>query len=215
MPSPELFAAFIIASIIMNVAPGPSSLYVLARSIAQGEQAGMVAALGLAVGAGIHVGAAVLGLSAIFLYSPTIYMVVKLVGAAYLIYLGISYWRSAKTISTTEQLNTKTNKTIFRESVLVELTNPKTALFYMAVLPQFVSVESGNTQWQLFVLGVASIVIALIYDGLVGKYAGRLSNWLQRNQAVQVIQNRISGSILMGLGIFIVGETFAAEEVAN
>ena len=205
MPSPELFVAFIVASIIMNVAPGPSSLYVLARSIAQGEKAGMVAALGLAVGAGIHVGAAVLGLSAIFLYSPTLYLLVKLVGAAYLIYLGVHYWRSAKVISTTKKLNIKPIKTIFRESVLVELTNPKTALFYMAVLPQFVSLENGNTQWQLLVLSVVSIVIALIYDGFIGKYAGRLSGWLQRNQTVQIIQNRISGTILVALGAFIAG----------
>ena len=94
MPSIEVLIAFTAAALLMNISPGPSNLYVMARAIAQGTQGGLVAAIGLAVGSLVHVIATALGLSAIFAHSPTLYMVIKLTGAAYLKYLGITYWRS-------------------------------------------------------------------------------------------------------------------------
>ncbi len=94
MPSIEVLLGFTAAALVMNISPGPSNLYVMARAIAQGTQGGIVAAIGLAVGSLVHVIATALGLSALFAHSPTLYMVIKLSGAAYLIYLGITYWRS-------------------------------------------------------------------------------------------------------------------------
>jgi threonine/homoserine/homoserine lactone efflux protein len=94
MPSTEVLIAFTAAALLMNISPGPSNLYVMARAIAQGTQGGIVAAIGLAVGSLVHVVATALGLSAIFAHSPTLYTIVKLTGAAYLVYLGITYWKS-------------------------------------------------------------------------------------------------------------------------
>ena len=94
MPSPEVLIAFTAAALMLNISPGPSNLYVIARSIAQGTKGGIVAAMGLAVGSMVHVVATVVGISAIFRHSPTLYTIVKLIGAVYLIYLGISYWKS-------------------------------------------------------------------------------------------------------------------------
>lgn len=95
MPSAEVLIAFTTAALMMNMSPGPSNLYVMARAIAQGARGGIAAAAGLAAGSLVHVAAAVLGLSALFVHSPTLYTMIKLIGAGYLVYLGINYWRSS------------------------------------------------------------------------------------------------------------------------
>lgn len=206
MLSPELLTAFVSACVLLSISPGPSNLYIMARALAQGPGAGFIAAAGLALGAAIHVIAAVLGLSVIFLYSPTLYTVVKLIGAVYLIYLGVGYWWQGSGALTVEKLKPKSISKIFSESVVVELTNPKTALFYIAILPQFVSVELGNTQLQLLLLGLISIVIAVLFDSIVALFSGKFSSWLANSHQAQRIQNRVSGMVLVGLGAFIAVE---------
>jgi len=206
MPSTEILIAFTGAALLMNISPGPSNLYVVARAIAQGTKAGVVAAMGLAVGSMVHVIATVLGLSVVFSHSPALYTVVKLAGAAYLIYLGISYWKS-KSVGTdkvVKQVKAKPLSSVFRESIIVEVTNPKTALFFIALLPQFVVPESGPVSLQLLVLGVIVTVTALPCDVLVAISSSKASNWLLKNERAQKIQERISGSILLGMGALIV-----------
>ena len=208
MPSTEILIAFTAAALLMNISPGPSNLYVVARAIAQGTKGGVVAAMGLAVGSMVHVIATVLGLSVIFSQSPALYTVVKLAGAAYLIYLGISYWKS-KTVDTdkvVKQVKTKPLSSVFRESIIVEVTNPKTALFFIALLPQFVVPESGPVSLQLLVLGVIVTISALPCDVLVAISSSKASNWLLKNERAQKIQERISSSILLGMGAFIVAD---------
>ena len=208
MPSTEILIAFTAAALLMNISPGPSNLYVVARAIAQGTKGGVVAAMGLAVGSMVHVIATALGLSVIFSQSPALYTVVKLAGAAYLIYLGISYWKS-KTVGTdkvVKQVKTKPLSSVFRESIIVEVTNPKTALFFIALLPQFVVPESGSVSLQLLVLGVIVTISALPCDVLVAISSRKASNWLLKNERAQKIQERISGSILLGMGAFIVAD---------
>ncbi len=208
MPSTEVLIAFTVAALLMNISPGPSNLYVVARAIAQGTKGGVVAAMGLAVGSMVHVVATVLGLSAVFSHSPALYTVVKLSGAAYLIYLGISYWKS-KTVGkgkTVEQVKKKPLLSVFRGSIIVEVTNPKTALFFIALLPQFVVPESGPVSLQLLVLGVIVTISALPCDVLVAVSSSKASNWLFKNERAQEIQERISGSILFAMGAFIVAD---------
>lgn len=208
MPSTDILIAFTAAALLMNISPGPSNLYVVARAIAQGTKGGVVAAMGLAVGSMVHVIATVLGLSVIFSQSPALYTVVKLAGAAYLIYLGISYWKS-KTVDTdkvVKQVKTKPLSSVFRESIIVEVTNPKTALFFIALLPQFVVPESGPVSLQLLVLGVIVTISALPCDVLVAISSSKASNWLLKNERAQKIQERISSSILLGMGAFIVAD---------
>ena len=212
MPSTEVLIAFTAAALLMNISPGPSNLYVMARAIAQGAKGGMVAAMGLAVGSMVHVVAAVLGLSAIFNHSPTLYTLIKLAGAAYLIYLGISYWKS-KTAGASKNIQPAREKplsSVFRESIIVEVTNPKTALFFIALLPQFVAAESGPVSQQLLILGIIVTLSALPCDILVAVSSSKVSNWLVRHERAQQIQERVSGAILFGMGAYI-----AVDEVSG
>ena len=127
MPSLETLLVFTLAALIMNLSPGPSSLYVMSRSIAQGSTAGAVAVCGLAVGSLVHVAAAAFGLSAVFVYSPLAYTILKLVGAGYLVYLGLNYlFGKSGTPMAPHRVARRTYPKILRESMLVEATNPKT-----------------------------------------------------------------------------------------
>ena len=208
MPSIEVLIAFTAAALLMNISPGPSNLYVMARAIAQGTQGGIVAAIGLAVGSLVHVVATALGLSAIFAHSPTLYMIVKLMGATYLIYLGITYWKSKGSggNETVQQPKEKPLLSVFQQSVIVEVTNPKTALFFIALLPQFVVPESGPVSQQLLILGIIVTISALPCDILVAVSSSKISNWLLRHERAQQIQDRISGSILFAMGAYIVSD---------
>ena len=215
MPSIEILIAFTAAALLMNISPGPSNLYVMARAIAQGTQGGIVAAMGLAVGSLVHVVATALGLSAIFAHSPTLYMMVKLVGAAYLIYLGVIYWKSKSSggNETVPQPKEKPLISVFQQSVIVEVTNPKTALFFIALLPQFVVPESGPVSHQLLILGIIVTISALPCDILVAVSSSKISNWLLRNERAQQIQDRISGSILFAMGAYIVSDEIINSKV--
>ncbi len=211
MISIEILLTFTLAAFLMSISPGPSMLYIIARSIAQGSKGGIISAMGLAAGGMLHVFATVLGLSAIFKYSPTLYTIVKLVGAAYLIYLGYCYWKDSNLINDKEEaVETKTKVkpliTIFKESILVEVTNPKTALFFIALLPQFVAPEAGSIPLQLFILGLIVIVVAIPCDIFVAVFSSKISSWLTKNKKAQVIQERVSSSILFGMGSFIVAD---------
>lgn len=208
MPSIEVLIAFTAAALLMNISPGPSNLYVMARAIAQGTQGGIVAAMGLAVGSMVHVVATALGLSAIFAHSPTLYMIVKLTGAAYLIYLGISYWKS-KASDGNETIHRPKEKpllSVFQQSIIVEVTNPKTALFFIALLPQFVVPESGPVSQQLLILGIIVTISALPCDIIVAVSSSKISNWLLKNERAQQIQDRISGSVLLAMGAYILSD---------
>ena len=206
MPSIEILIAFTTAALLMNISPGPSNLYVMARAIAQGTRGGVVAAMGLAVGSLVHAVATALGLSAIFAHSPTLYLVVKLMGAAYLIYLGISYWKSKGSggNDAVQRPKEKPLLSVFKQSIIVEVTNPKTALFFIALLPQFVVPESGPVSQQLLILGIIVTISAIPCDIVVAVSSSKISTWLLRHERAQQIQDRISGSILFAMGAYIV-----------
>ena len=208
MPSVDVLIAFTFAALLMNISPGPSNLYVIARSIAQGTLGGLVAAMGLAVGSMVHVIATVLGLSVIFSQSPTVYLIVKLLGAAYLIYLGINYWRASNKghKQAVKAVTKKPLLSVFYESIVVEVTNPKTALFFIALLPQFVSPEEGPIAMQFLVLGLIVTLSAIPCDILVAVSASKAARWLLSNQRAQQIQERLSGSMLMAMGAYIVAD---------
>ena len=223
MPSIETLIAFTIAAFIMNLSPGPSNLYVMARTLEQGVKGGMSAVAGLAAGSLVHVIATVLGLSAIFIYSPAAYTGLKVAGAAYLIYLGISSFRR-KDQSGTELLESvkesseaalKSSTRIFRESVLVEVTNPKTALFFVALLPQFVNPEAGPTAPQLLLLGLIVTLSAIPCDVFVTLFTHKASALIKENPNLQLWQDRVSGSILTGLGVYVLFSDFFGAEAGT
>jgi threonine/homoserine/homoserine lactone efflux protein len=204
MPSIDILVTFAIAAAIISISPGPSNLYIMARTMASGQSAGVSAAGGMMIGSLIYVIATVLGLAAIFKYSPTAYVVMKLLGAAYLIYLGLSaIWASRHASIASPKVKSMSNKQVFSQSIIVELTNPKTALFFLAFLPQFVSPEAGSVALQLAILGCFYAFIAFFSDLFVAMMSGRIAHWLKSNKHFVRWQDRVSGGILVGLGAFI------------
>ena len=204
MPTWETLLVFTAAAFVLTASPGPSNLYVLARSVSQGHRAGYVAALGLAAGGLVHVAGAALGLAALFHHSATAFTIVKYVGAAYLVWLGIQCLRDGTRRQPVDLVDTKiaprSHGRIFRESALVEILNPKVALFFLAFLPQFVDPAAGPIALQTLVLGLIVTATALPCDLFVAWASGRIAGLLRRQPIWMRLQNFLSGTILIGLG---------------
>lgn len=205
MPSIETLLVFTVAALVMNLSPGPSNFYVLARSVAQGPSAGLVAALGLAVGSLVHVIAAAFGLSLLFETAPLLYTGLKFVGAGYLVYLGLRMFLAKVEPNLAVESIGRARSRVLRESVLVEVMNPKTALFFIAFLPQFVDATAPMAP-QFLLLGMIVTVTALPCDIAVALGAGKAARWLRGSTAIQRLQNRISGGILVSLGAYVAFE---------
>lgn len=204
MPSIDTLLTFGFAAVLLCVAPGPSNLYIMARSIGQGHNAGIAAAAGMAVGSFIYVLATALGIAVLFKYSPFAYTFLKLTGAGYLIFLGIQYFLSAGKNTSDQKVKIMPLKNIFRQSIVVELTNPKTALFFLAFLPQFVVVQSGSVTMQLVILGTIYALIAMASDITVALTSAKMGNWLAHHPLFIRWEDRFSGSLLFALGGFII-----------
>lgn len=213
MPSAETLLVFAAAALVMNLSPGPSNFYVLSRSLAQGAPAGLIAAGGLAAGSLGHVAAAALGLSAVFVYSPLAYTLLKLAGAGYLVYLGLSYFVSPPPPhpGAVAAAPPRPRRTIFLESSLVELLNPKTALFFLAFLPQFADVAAGPLAPQLLVLGLIVTATALPCDAMVALLSARAARLLSASPVARRVQAWLAGSILIGLGLYVAFARRAAD----
>ena len=204
MPSLETLLIFTAVALAMNISPGPSNLYVMSRSIAQGRGAGVVSAAGLATGSLVHVVAAAFGLSVIFQVSATAYTLLKLAGAAYLIWLGIGYLRKGpSTALTPQQVPCRSRLRIVRESALVEILNPKTALFFLALLPQFVDTAAGPVVPQVLLLGLIVTLTAIPCDLLVAFASGSLAKALRRHPTFGRVQDWLAGSVLIALGVWV------------
>ncbi|HVM83334.1 MAG TPA: LysE family translocator [Candidatus Binatia bacterium] len=201
MPHLETLLVFTLAALAMNISPGPSNLYVMSRSLAQGTSAGLVAAAGLATGSLFHVTVTSLGLAVILKYSPLAFLVMKLAGAAYLVFLGAKMLLAKSApLSPDALMPKKPLGGIFRQSCLVEILNPKTALFFLAFLPQFADPKAGPLAPQLLLLGAIVTVTAIPCDALVAILSGKAADLLKRRPIFQKLQNWISGSVLVGLG---------------
>ena len=199
MPSLPHLALFALAAFIMNAAPGPSNLYVLSRSLAQGPSAGLVSALGLALGNLFHVALAVMGLAALLRYAPGLYDAIRLLGAGYLIYLGIRMIRErpATTIASPKRPLAR----VLFDAALVEMLNPKTALFFLAFLPQFVEPSRGPAALQFLLLGLIVTATALPCDMLVAVAGAGLARAF-KGATERLWPRRLAGSTLIGLGVY-------------
>ena len=204
MPSLETLAIFTAAALVLNLSPGPSNFYVLSRSLAQGTPAGLIATAGLAAGSLVHVAAAALGLSAVFVYSPVAYGLLKLAGAGYLVYLGlVTLLSRGPAPGAVGAAAPRPPGRIFRQSVLVEVLNPKTALFFLAFLPQFADVEAGPLAPQILLLGMIVTLSGLPCDASIAALSGRAGRILSASTLAQRLLDWVSGSILIGLGAFV------------
>lgn len=203
MFDPVYWLVFFSAALALNLSPGPDLLYVLSRTLAGGWRIGVASACGVCSGALVHVAAAALGISAILATSALAFTVVKYVGAAYLLYLGIQALRSAgEGMRTTLDAGPRTSAwQAYRQGILVDILNPKAAIFFMAFLPQFVRPEQGSITLQLLVLGVLVVVVAIVVECLLVVLANRASAVLRRNRKLSQWLDRMLGSMLIALGI--------------
>jgi threonine/homoserine/homoserine lactone efflux protein len=196
---------FVVAVVVLLVTPGPAVLYVMARSIDQGRTAGFISVLGMATGGAIHVLAAAIGISALLMTSSMAFNIVKYLGAAYLIYLGVTKLFFSKAQTTTSEIAKEEPQKltkVFYQSVIVEVLNPKTALFFLAFFPQFISTHSGSVTLQFLILGSIFIVIALLSDGLYALLASSIRNWLVMTPLRTKIQNWLTGGTYIAMGVF-------------
>jgi threonine/homoserine/homoserine lactone efflux protein len=198
-----VFSAFLIASFILAVTPGPGVLYIVTRSLAQGPRFGLASVAGVALGnLGNAVGASI-GLAAVFAVSALAFMVVKYLGGVYLLYLGIQAIRAPRTGDAAPAPAAASLARIFRDGFVVALLNPKTAIFFAAFLPQFMNAETP-TIVQSLTLGSIFVAIAALTDTAYALAAGALAPVLVRARGVQVGGRYLTGSAFIGLAVYTV-----------
>ncbi|SJM31100.1 LysE family translocator [Mesorhizobium delmotii] len=205
MPSTELLIAFFATTAIFAYIPGPAMLYAAAQTMARGRWSGLTAALGIHLGGYVHVVAAAAGLSVLFHAVPTLYIAVKLAGALYLIWLGVSLFRArAQDDTVISGIEPKSASRAFFESITVEVLNPKTAIFFMAFLPQFIDASATFPVWlQFLVLGTIVNLMFSSADVMCVVLAGALITRLRRSSHAQRLMRRAGGAVLVGLGVHV------------
>jgi threonine/homoserine/homoserine lactone efflux protein len=201
VPTLTTLTLFLLAALGLLFIPGPAVLYVVTRSVDQGRNAGVVSAAGIGIADLVHTAAAAFGLSALLLTSALAFTIVKYLGAAYLIYLGIRTLLRRDTHQSTKSAEQKSPSRMFFQGMMVELLNPKTALFFFAFLPQFVDPTRGTITVQILLFGSLYVVLGLCSLSVYGLLAGTLAQWLKSNASFQKIQRYITGSIYIALGL--------------
>jgi threonine/homoserine/homoserine lactone efflux protein len=202
MPDASTLTAFALTALVILLIPGPAVLYIVSQSVEHGRRAGLAATLGVHTGTLVHIAAAALGLSAILVSSSLAFGAVRLVGAAYLIYLGVRTLldRTSREPADLAPRERRLGR-IYRQGALVNVTNPKTALFFLAFLPQFVDPHGAAIPAQIVVLGLVFALLGLVTDGAYGLLAGTAAGWVRGRSAVRSVQRWVTGCIFIGLGV--------------
>ena len=189
------------ASLALAVVPGPAVLYIVAQSVDQGRGAGLVSALGISVGGLVHVAAATIGLSSLLASSATAFTIVKYAGAVYLIVLGLRRLLTREELPDEVARPPRARQRLFRDGVIVNVLNPKTALFFLAFLPQFVDPDAAAPALQIFALGMIFVAIALCSDSIWALAAGTLGAWLRRSRWYLGVKRWVTGTVFVALGL--------------
>jgi threonine/homoserine/homoserine lactone efflux protein len=201
MPAPSTLALFLLAAAALAVVPGPAVAYIVTQSIDQGRRAGAVSALGVATGGLVHVTAATVGLSALIASSAAAFTVVKLVGAAYLIAVGIRRIVAGDDADERSRALRAPLVRVYRQGVIVNVLNPKTALFFLAFLPQFVDADRGAVFPQVALLGTLFVLVAALSDMTYALAADAIAGRLRRTGLGARLRRRVTGAIFVALGI--------------
>jgi threonine/homoserine/homoserine lactone efflux protein len=199
MPETQTVLVFAAASFALIAFPGPSVIYIVTRSVAQGRRAGLLSMLGIEAGGLVHVIAAAIGVSALVASSATAFTVLKYAGAAYLVYIGVRKLLERPDDSGAEEAARHTDRRLFLEGALVNTLNPKTATFFVAFLPQFVDPAQGSVALQALVLGCLFVAIAAVSDSVYALLAGTAGRRL-RSARGRTAMARVSGGVYLGLG---------------
>ncbi|HEX6791358.1 MAG TPA: LysE family translocator [Candidatus Krumholzibacteria bacterium] len=200
MPSSSAFALFLAASLALLIVPGPAVMYIVARSIDQGRWAGVVSALGLAAGSAILIVAAAVGVSAVLAASPAAFNAIRYLGAGYLAYLGVRTALARPVAASGEHAPPEPLARVFAEGIVVNLLNPKTALFFFAFLPQFVN-PAANVRLQVVVLGMTFSVMGLLTDSVYAFVAGAVGGRLKTDQRFPRVRRVAVATTYMALSV--------------
>ncbi|NVO00661.1 MAG: LysE family translocator [Geobacteraceae bacterium] len=195
-----MFYSFFLASVALTVAPGPDNIFVLSQGILRGRRAAIITALGMCSGITVHTTAAALGISAIFYSSAALFNLVKYAGALYLLYLAYKTFRSSSSFSlaTSSELG---SSALFRRGLVMNLLNPKVALFFLAFLPQFVTPAAGNVPFQMILLGVLFMIQASVIFSLIGWFSGSIGTVLQENPKLSRYFDLLTSGVFAALGL--------------
>jgi threonine/homoserine/homoserine lactone efflux protein len=194
-------ALFLAASALLTIAPGPDIIYVLARGISQGVKAGFAAALGFATGCIFHTVLAAVGIAALIRSSALAFDLVRYAGAAYLVWIGVQALRHRAAFSVEGARDVRGLATIYRQSVIGNVLNPKVTLFFLAFLPQFVNTQAGGVALQMALLGLIFMVQTVVIFGAVAVFSGLIGDWIRRKPAIGQRLNVFAGFTFIALGV--------------
>jgi threonine/homoserine/homoserine lactone efflux protein len=201
MLSAETISAFFIASVLLGIAPGPDNLFVLTQSALHGKLSGIMVVSGLCTGLLVHTGAVALGVAVIFQASALAFTMLKLAGAGYLVYLAWGVFRATpEKISMTGGQDNSLG-VLYRRGIIMNVTNPKVSIFFLAFLPQFADPNRGPISLQMVLLGGIFIIATILVFGSAALIGGTLGDWLNRSEYAQKVMNRIAGSVYIGLAL--------------
>ena len=200
----ESLTTFVIASVLLALVPGPDNIFVLTQSSVNGHKAGLLVTLGLCTGLIVHTSAVALGITAVLKTSYVAFTVLKIAGAMYLLYLA---WRAFHASS--EEINTGQSREVaaikyYLRGVIMNVTNPKVSIFFLAFLPQFADPSRGPVIQQIFFLGMIFILVTLLVFGGIALLAGAVGAWLTNTPRAQTIMNRIAGAVFVAMALKLV-----------
>jgi threonine/homoserine/homoserine lactone efflux protein len=199
MQEKAAFLTFLVAALMLNIAPGPDMLYVIGRSVGQGRKAGVVSALGIFAGCWVHILAAAVGIAALLRSSPLAFNIVRYAGAGYLVYLGVKIILQRGHLEARE-FAPESLGNIFRQGVITNVLNPKVALFFLAFLPQFIDTTRGSAALQIILLGLIFDAGGTLVNLVVAYAGGTAGDLLRRSPRLAEIQKWFSGLVFIGLG---------------
>ena len=197
----DVILLFVTASVALAFAPGPDIIFVLTQSALHGRETGLLVTLGLCTGLLVHTAAVSLGVAVIFQTSLLAFSLLKLAGVLYLLYLAAQAFRASKAALESDGSGALSWCGLYTRGVIMNITNPKVAIFFLAFLPQFADPARGSITVQMLFLGGLFIVSSLIVFAAVAWFAGYIGEWLQRSDGVQVVMNRIAGMVFVVLAL--------------
>ena len=197
----ESLVTFVFASALLSIAPGPDNIFVLTQSALYGRRSGLLITLGLCTGLIVHTSLVAFGIAAIFQASSVAFTTLKIIGALYLLYLAWLAFTAGTSDLESASSTQRSAIALYQRGILMNLSNPKVSIFFLAFLPQFVSLENGALAPQILILGFLFIVVALIIFGTIAMLAGTLGAWLRKSSRTQVYLNRLAGTVFVALAL--------------
>ncbi len=197
----DVVTLFFAASVALGLAPGPDNIFVLTQSALYGRTAGLMVTLGLCTGLLVHTTAVAVGVAAVFQASAVAFTLLKMVGAAYLLFLAWQAFRAGSAELPSGEAGRTSLGHLYRRGIIMNVTNPKVGIFFLAFLPQFADPARGPIAVQMLLLGGIFIVSTILVFGSVAWGAGLIGEWLKRSPRAQIIMNRVAGLVFVGLAI--------------